>query len=315
MRIPIILFLFLLYNFQAIGQLQPMFQTTLYFEDAVGNRDTIIAGFDTLANIDYNPQFGEVDINSPFDSVFDVRAAHGLGFGWGEGDYTLTKKIVGGSENYLNFPSCYIGETLLFFVHAKHQPITVTWEQSVFANNCLDGSFLTPDRMYQMINPWNWLDMPAIRYGCSPTTSTFTFSLGDAYRAPMEIPYIAMQAIEGNGGTLDSVYGVALFFSADWAFSPCSLVPTQQGPSPVVAPAADLFPNPAGQQVLLSNRDGQPIPSLFIYDQLGKMVLDYPVEQNQGTLPVDLSRLPPGLYFLVQRWPAGEVRVNKLVRM
>ena len=45
------------------------------------------------------------------------------------------------------------------------------------------------------------------------------------------------------------------------------------------------------------------------------MVLDYPVEQNQGTLPVDLSRLPPGLYFLVQRWPAGEVRVNKLVRM
>ena len=293
-----------------------MFQTIVYFEDAIGNRDTIVVGYDTLSISDLNPQFGEIDIDTPFDSVFEVRAAHGIRFGWGEGNYTLSKIIVGHAEEYLNFPSCYTGEFALFFIYSKYQPITMSWDQSLFDNDCKDGSFFTPDRMQQMIDPWNWLGMPAIRYGCAPTDSSYTFYLGDQYRAPLEIPYIAMQQIEGNSGALDSIYGVALGFSADWVFSPCSLVVSAQEPSDnAFVNMAEVFPNPATQQVTVRNKDGLPIPSLFVYDQVGRMVLACPVEENQGQTTVDVGTLPPGLYFLVQKWVTGEQRVNKLLKM
>lgn len=297
----------------AFGQIEPMFQTTIYFEDAVGNRDTIVVGYDTLANAEYNPLFGEANISSPFDSVFEVRAAHEISFGWGEGEYILSKKIIGFAENYANFTSCYGGTSPLFFIYAKYQPITVSWDRSVFDNDCKDGSFLTPDRMQRMIDPWAWLGMPAIRYGCLPTDSAYTFSLGDQYRAPMEIPYIAMQQVEGNGGTLDSIYGLALGFSADWVFSPCSLVVSTQESVPNIN-MTEVFPNPASRQVVVQNKDGLPIPSLFVYDQIGRMVMECPVEKNQAAISVEVGTLSPGLYFLVQRWETGEVRVNKLVK-
>lgn len=56
-----------------------MFETTLYFEDAVGNMDSIRVGHDTAANSTFNTDFGEEFINAPFDSVFEVRAAHRQG--------------------------------------------------------------------------------------------------------------------------------------------------------------------------------------------------------------------------------------------
>lgn len=50
-----------------------MFETTFYFEDAVRNMDSIRVGHDTAANYSYNPEFGESFLNTPFDSVFEVR--------------------------------------------------------------------------------------------------------------------------------------------------------------------------------------------------------------------------------------------------
>jgi hypothetical protein len=70
----------------------PMRQTTFYFEDAVGNRDTIVVGADRASNEEYNPQFGELDLPGSFDSVFEVRATHKIGFNWGQPPYILSKK-------------------------------------------------------------------------------------------------------------------------------------------------------------------------------------------------------------------------------
>ncbi|MCB0375492.1 MAG: hypothetical protein KDD04_06205, partial [Sinomicrobium sp.] len=58
----------------AHSQQTAQFETTLYFEDAVGNRDSVIVGYDTLATHDIDPEFGEQELVSPFDSVFEVRA-------------------------------------------------------------------------------------------------------------------------------------------------------------------------------------------------------------------------------------------------
>ncbi len=47
----------------------------MYFEDALGNRDTVFLGYDPNGSRDVIlPEFGELDIaHIPFDSVFDVR--------------------------------------------------------------------------------------------------------------------------------------------------------------------------------------------------------------------------------------------------
>ena len=63
--------------FEATAQLQtPAFIMPFWFEDAVGNKDTIWVGADNNATSgnNFDMQFGEVPIYSPFDSVFEVRA-------------------------------------------------------------------------------------------------------------------------------------------------------------------------------------------------------------------------------------------------
>jgi hypothetical protein len=53
-----------------------LFEFPIYFEDAVGNRDTIIIGLSEYATPEFEPALGQVNmLNEPFDSVFEVRAA------------------------------------------------------------------------------------------------------------------------------------------------------------------------------------------------------------------------------------------------
>ena len=53
---------------------QEEFSFPMIFEDAVGNKDTIVVGYDSLATDSIDTAFGEVDIvNQPWDSTFEVR--------------------------------------------------------------------------------------------------------------------------------------------------------------------------------------------------------------------------------------------------
>ena len=55
------------------AQLTPLFETTLYVEDAIVNRDTVMFGFDPMATSDIDEDFGEVALNTPFDSILEAR--------------------------------------------------------------------------------------------------------------------------------------------------------------------------------------------------------------------------------------------------
>jgi hypothetical protein len=49
----------------------------IWFEGAIGNRDTIWVGSDVAASSQQiKPQFGEVELTAPFDSVFEVRGVN-----------------------------------------------------------------------------------------------------------------------------------------------------------------------------------------------------------------------------------------------
>jgi hypothetical protein len=57
------------------AQQTPHFLTTLYFEDAAGNQDSIEFGYDYTATEGMDAAFGEYELTDPFDPVFEVRAA------------------------------------------------------------------------------------------------------------------------------------------------------------------------------------------------------------------------------------------------
>ena len=315
MKTIIILTLLLCWQDQSVAQITPMFQTDIYFEDAKGNKDTITIGFDTLAaGSMLNPDFGELDITTPFDSIFEVRAAHLYDFGWGNQPYALSKKIIGFAENAINNTSCYGGTPVLLLIHVKHQPVTISWDQSIFSNSCLRPSFLTPDRMYQMINPWDWFDMPAIRYGCTSKMNTLTTFLGKQYKSPMEIPYIAKKAVKGSLNMVDSIYGISFIFSDDWPFSPCSLVSASEA-SAVFDNQAEIFPSPAIDEINVRNKDKAVAITTSVYDQNGRAISHVRNNHDGSEQQFDIQHFSAGVYYIVQRMKHGEIRVNKWVKM
>lgn len=296
MRPLLLLILLVLQIGTLAGQIQPLFETALYFEDAAGNKDTIVVGLDTMANAFFNPEFGENDIMAPFDSVFEVRATHWSSFGWGEGDYILSKKIVSTTEYNPEVPDCLSGGGILFFIHSHAQPIRIRWEAGTFDTYCTRGTFFTPDRLHQMINPWDWLAMPGIRFGCAAGTDFYEVALGDVYRAPLEISYIAMHEIENHPGVTDSIYGLAFGITESYFIS-CNQSAAQDLTGNALWQGLKIYPNPAQERIWMATSDGGAIGNIEIVDALGKKVIDY--AEQQSVAEIDISRLRFGLYYVM----------------
>ena len=52
---------------------EAQFETSFFFEDALGNRDTIVIGADPTADELVNTHLGEMLLIEPWDSAFEVR--------------------------------------------------------------------------------------------------------------------------------------------------------------------------------------------------------------------------------------------------
>lgn len=272
---------------------EPMFQTTFYFEDAIGNRDTIIIGADTAANNEYNPLFGENDMPNSFDSIFEVRATHAIGFNWGQPPYILSKKIVGSCEPYINLPQCFGGGMAIFFVRAKYQPITIRWDMTYMDNLCNKASFLTPDKAWELVSPFTWFENP-IRYGCASKSGSYTLSLGDGYKDWFEIPYAIEHHILGSSNPKDSIYGVCFSgFWADWWFSPCSLVGSEE-PTYLTNQALKIVPNPVVSTFRIDAMAEK--SDIIIYSSTGVAVKYFPMKEPN--LQIDVGNLPSGMYYI-----------------
>ena len=114
-----ILFMLILVNQLTAQNKIPAFEMPLYFEDAKGNKDSIIVGFDE--NADYvipDPLFGEDKLNTPFDSIFEVRVVKSTSY-W---DSPITgKKRIDRAEK-----SVFGSFSLSILINAKYNPIKIT---------------------------------------------------------------------------------------------------------------------------------------------------------------------------------------------
>lgn len=133
------------------GQVQtPDFQTTIYVEDAFGNIDSVMIGYDvTKTPNQIDPNFGEIDMtNVLWDSVFEVRLISSEIYA---PTFQLKKQI---EFNDCNSPT-YIGVIYTIAVKTKvyNSPFTIRWKSEDFVNQCHSGTGLAASIIPLLLTP------------------------------------------------------------------------------------------------------------------------------------------------------------------
>lgn len=142
MKKQILYLLFILLTFQGFSQsLTPEFEFELYFEDAAGNKDTLIIGYDENATDSIDTSFGEINlINQPWSSDnFEVFIT----------DRGITPTIK--TKKQIVNPPCtndwqnWTYRSLFFSIKNAEFPIQLSLNTNLLENHCLNGSFLAVD--------------------------------------------------------------------------------------------------------------------------------------------------------------------------
>ena len=133
-----------------------LFQTSFYFEDGVGNKDTIVFGYEDVDTFRIDYSQGERPITTPWDSVFEVRMVHQEQY-WNDylwdvvrnsrniepytGDYVDTMIVF--SREFENGSNCRLPFDNYFFFHCLNYPITISWDTRAFhKDRCHYGSLI-----------------------------------------------------------------------------------------------------------------------------------------------------------------------------
>ncbi|HFA48290.1 MAG TPA: T9SS type A sorting domain-containing protein [Bacteroidetes bacterium] len=268
------------------------FETTIYFEDAVGNRDSIIVGNDIDANSDFNPEFGEQNINTPYDSVFEVRAGHFLD----SVTPISSKKIIASAETVHPTENCLLlVGPIVFYARAKYQPITVSWNKSHFNNSyCRVGSLLTSHYLRD-ISPLFWMEEEGALElsSCMAEDSAYSTYLADFF----SFSFYRLVEVEGIGQ--DTAFGILLsFLPQDVHPSPCTAI---VGTDETYLADVNVYPNPTNGELYFEKEITE---NYVMWDTYGRQVMSG--KEN----PVDMSGLASGLYYL---WLDDDV-VKKIVK-
>jgi len=273
-----------LWPFLIEAQKSAFFETTFFFKDSTGNQDSIVIGHDIAANAYYNPQFGEVNISSPWNSVFEVRAAHFLDWNQMNENLVLSKKIVADNESgfHPDYDCLWFNEAIIFFVRVINLPITIYWNRDDFEDSyCRNRSTLTPNVFPMIVAEW-WPDLEEdYDYVCLAQRDSFIVSSFNT-----NFSFFRIDSVEG--GIIDTIFPLLLVPRDQIAFdSPCSstvsAVHLNQNSE------IKLYPNPTSDFVIIPDGDNlnwsviDPVCQLF--------------KQGKGSL-IDFSDFGKGIHFI-----------------
>ncbi len=293
----IILFGLFILSLQCYTQtLTPMHSDTLWFRDAIGNMDSVIICSDPRGSTEIDPEFGEVALTHPFDSIFDVRVTQLTS------RFVLTKRYIGLAEKILGHPKeCFSGGDFQIFMVAKHQPITISWNRKGFENSsCKNGSFITNHIDDFVVWPYDW-----------EKNDTFfqCMSIVDSLIVDSSVPFL-QDAIEIEweiaGKGKQTLYGLRVEILPAPYWGPCNaLVSTEN--SDITSTNLSVFPNPTNHILNINNDFPKKVN---IYDLQGKLVL-----KAANTSKIDVSQLVSGIYFLEVYDRNSSRQVTKFIKM
>lgn len=217
------------------------FISKIYVKDAFDNIDSVTIGTSYYGDNVYNPEFGELAIDTPFDSILEIRAGHNNGpWDFLEQDYILSKKIISRSEE-INGKS---GVPIRLFIYAKHQPITISWSEDFLDPRYFLGTYMTPDAHHAVVNPIDWWELNPVRYQCMNKFTSYIVELNSNAVQDFEYPYFVKRPVIGSDNITDSIFGVQITFEQHEMYSPCQLVSIIK--DDLDKQSFTIYPNPVG---------------------------------------------------------------------
>lgn len=277
------LIIILLFSHFAIGQ---EFSFKMYFEDAIGNKDTLEFGYDVNGTDTIDSIFGEINIiETPLDSVFDVRISDAF---WNNGNGTFqTKKQIIQNNNCTSFSFITID------FKCNNWPVTATWDNTVFNDLCRNGSVLTS------VHPGGWWD---------------TGSPSDLWRAELLNTNQVTYTSNYYSGQFDENYAyvndqndtISVFWQA-FGDSTILMLGTEEL---VSKNGIKIFPNPTTNFITIQsiNQDLK-IESIQVLNTNGN---SQPITMTGKN--IDLTRIPNGLYFIQLTLSNGQTITKKIIK-
>lgn len=297
----LLIFLGLSLNITLFSQLTPQFVTTIWVEDALGNRDSIEVGYDTTATSGIDIEFGELQINSPFDSILDLRV-----YDFFDRRRTHTKKTIGATGNYNNSHCLSSGDKILV-IWAKYQPITFSWSKEIFSSNeCHNGSLFSNHYADLTATPYPWNEHTEERNFCMADTSFFTI-YSNLDSAKFDRQTFVAEQVEGLGTQQLATF--RHYTRAIFAYTPACNGIILETNDVKIEKQVSIYPNPATDLLQITSRGFTPKQS-WVYDLSGKQIAEYDTATN-----IDVSLLTKGVYFLQMIDEDGNTATSKFLKM
>ncbi|HDO26585.1 MAG TPA: T9SS type A sorting domain-containing protein [Bacteroidetes bacterium] len=272
-------FILFLIQLTAIAVYSQEFSFPLYFEDATGNRDTLILGYDPNATDSIDPEFGEINIvDQPWKDQLDVRTGEVKYFG----DWKNVAPLYESKIQIVD-KTCNFGHQNNIVAWCNHFPLIIKWDTSLFKNNnCVTGSLL---------NTWQYFAWDVV-YGRTAFLSPDFFAF--------ESDSLIIDSIAE--GITPSVYtdGEKTIIMMWFAFADTATVP----PTGVVELADQdnfsIYPNPSENFLFIkmdSEKSG--VITIKMFNSNGQLVVKLNKRYNANeAVSINTAHLKAGLYYV-----------------
>ena len=261
------------------------FSFELFFEDAAGNQDSIILGYDDAATFGVDSTFGETNIISmPYNSGLDVRISDE----WINRMNSVPPTFHVKKQIYNKAcPSSF--SIPVIDIVTDNWPVTATWDDSLFDNPCRNGSVFTS------INPGGWWD---------------TGSPSDLYRIVLG---------QVNQVTFTSNYDGSYNENYAYINDNSDIIPVYWqtfGDESIILGISEndktdlkIFPNPANDVLNYQINSFQIVSKIKIFDINGR-------KQNTSHSgnSLDLMNLVSGIYFIEFSFSNNTKEIRQIIK-
>lgn len=307
------------FNSDLYSQLTAMFETAFYFEDGVGNKDTVYLKQDpsvetfgscvTCDVIEIQEEYGEDILFTPFDSIFEVRIGHFNDFLFGsenlliEDAYKFHKTLVMRTQkDEPFFPDCFkLGSDVIFMIQVKHLPIKVTYNPDFYGDSCNVYHYFSNTPYFDLVDcePDEIVDCfqnpPENEFFECTNTGYFEYFFnkqhGNDHFGSFKRPALVID------GTIDTLE----FMQINTGFQPLTpcfdvVSNTEKTKHESVLNKLDVYPNPANTEIVFEFSFPENL-KVEVFDATGRFIISKDVQSTQSKISVNVANYPEGIYF------------------
>ena len=265
---PILLLVLAFCSFIAKGQ---HFELPIFFEDANGNKDTLILGYDITASKGMDAALGEKDIlGTHYTKPFEVRASMYDYQNIREGDPRINESKKMMIESSCVEPTLYDEEnSIMVLIKCDNWPIKISWDNTLFQDSCRAMSIVE-------CRPGGWFDV------CGGNNSFDVLEMKNKNMVSI------VQTEYSIATQTDTLF--ALFF-------PLSRKIDVGVEKPSLHEIVSVYPNPASRSIIINQGEITDMTYQLI-DMQGAVIKSLPIPYAHHNVIWDISDVDSGSYVL-----------------